>query len=70
MLEEPYVLKLHLGGVLATAGFGGMVVLMAGLVGCAAVAVAAGALWRLAMICSFLRSAVKRKRIPATTIHL
>lgn len=65
------LLELHLGGVVpATTGMGGTVVLMVGLAVCAVPAAAAGALWRLAMICNFLRSAVRRDRMLATTNKL
>ena len=57
----------HLGGVPATAGFGVAVVVIDGLVG--GVETGGTALLRFAMICSFLRSAARRPRMPWTTMQ-
>ena len=57
----------HLGGVPATAGFIAAVVVIDGLIG--GVEMGGAALLRFAMICSFLRNAARRPRMPWTTMQ-
>ena len=57
--------SVYLGGVPATAGFGAAVAVIDGLIGGAETG--GTALLRFAMICSFLRKAARRPRMPRTT---